>query len=105
MGAIRRRIASFRVSWSRNPGPGLPGPGKAWSWRRLAFLGLAPVLALTALPLLLASIPAAAQGSGPLTLSTASGSAGQRVLLTGSGFTPGESVQPYWDYGMTGVLA
>lgn len=78
--------------------------GDRRSWRRLACLGLGPVLALMALPLVLVT-PAAAANPGPLTLSTASGSAGQRVLLSGSGFKPGESVQPYWDHGTSGALA
>jgi uncharacterized repeat protein (TIGR01451 family) len=63
------------------------------------------VLALAALPLVLGATPAAAASPGPLTLSTASGSAGQRVLLTGAGFTPGESVQPYWNYGTSSAIA
>ena len=62
-------------------------------------------MVLTALPLLLAGTPTSAATTGPLTLSTASGSAGQRVLLSGSGFTPGESVQPYWNYGTSSALA
>jgi uncharacterized repeat protein (TIGR01451 family) len=75
--------------------------------RRLVRLALAPVLALAlaGLPLWPGTTPAAAASPGPLTVSTASGSAGQRVLLTGTGFTPGESVQPYWNYGTTGAIA
>jgi uncharacterized repeat protein (TIGR01451 family) len=73
---------------------------RRWSARR----GLCSVLALAGLPLLLLTTAAKAN-PGPLTLSTTSGSAGQRVLLTGTGFTPGESVQPYWNYGTTGALA
>jgi uncharacterized repeat protein (TIGR01451 family) len=61
------------------------------------------LLAVAGLPLLLFTGSAAASGS--LTISVSSGSAGQRVVLSGGGFAPGESVQPYWDYGMTGSLA
>jgi len=75
-----------------------PGP-------RLARLVLAPVLVLAGLPLLLVTTPAMAASPGPLALSAASGSAGQRILLTGTGFTPGESVQPYWNYGTSGAIA
>jgi uncharacterized repeat protein (TIGR01451 family) len=38
-------------------------------------------------------------------MSVSSGSAGQRVVLRGGGFTAGESVQPYWNYGLSGALA
>jgi uncharacterized repeat protein (TIGR01451 family) len=61
------------------------------------------LLAVAGLPLLLFTGTAAAAGS--LTASVSSGSAGQRVVLSGGGFTPGESVQPYWNYGATGQLA
>ncbi len=101
MGTISRRIVRFYAPGHAEPRHAGPRRG---GWWRLARLGMAPVVALTALPLLLAGTPASA-ATGPLTLSTASGSAGQRVLLSGSGFTPGESVQPYWDYGTTSALA
>jgi uncharacterized repeat protein (TIGR01451 family) len=45
------------------------------------------------------SAPSVAATTGSLTLSATSGSAGTRILLTGTGFVPGELVQPYWDYG------
>ncbi|MGD0703836.1 MAG: PQQ-binding-like beta-propeller repeat protein [Trebonia sp.] len=62
------------------------------------------MLLLAGLPLVFAATPAAA-GTGPLTLSVSSGSAGTRVLLTGTGFTPGETVQPYWNYGTSGAIS
>lgn len=119
MGTILRRIVRFYA-----PGPAEPRHARArravW-WRlgeiwpnlvgharrprlRLARIGLCAALALVALPLMLHATPAAAS-TGPLTMSITSGSAGQRVLLSGSGFTPGETVQPYWDYGTSSALA
>jgi uncharacterized repeat protein (TIGR01451 family) len=95
MDAICRRFVSFLAATA----------GGVRTKRRITRCAPALALMLTLLPLLLVSRPAAAQGNGPLTLSTSSASAGQRVLLTGSGFTPGESVQPYWDYGTTSALA
>jgi uncharacterized repeat protein (TIGR01451 family) len=45
--------------------------------------------------------PTVVAAGGSLTMSASTGSSGMRVLLTGTGFTPGESVQPYWDYTTT----
>ena len=119
MGTILRRIVRFYAPGHAEPKHARPRLAGWWRlgeiWRnlvgharrprrRLARIGLCAALALVALPLMLRATPAAAS-TGPLTMSTTSGSAGQRVLLSGSGFTPGETVQPYWDYGTSSALA
>ena len=89
MGRIRRHFGGCRA---------------ANRWLARLSLSLCSVLALAVLPPLVFATSAAAS-AGPLTLSTSSGSAGARILLTGTGFSPGESVQPYWDYGTSSALA
>jgi uncharacterized repeat protein (TIGR01451 family) len=77
-------------------------------FRKPRLPGLCLVLVLAGVPLALSATTTTLRASAdtaPLTLSTASGSAGTRVVLTGTGFTPGESVQPYWNYGTSGAVA
>jgi uncharacterized repeat protein (TIGR01451 family) len=63
------------------------------------------VIALLSPALALLGTPPRAGAGGTITLSAGAGSAGSRITMTGTGFDPGEQVQPNWDINTPNAVA
>ena len=77
--------------------------GKRIGGRRWLAAGVVGMLVALATVPAWATGPAAAAGPPAITLSTTSASPGTDVQVSGTGFTPGEKVQPVWNYSGPGT--